>query len=348
MVATTGPEYAFYGLGDGYFSQSLGIGSTNPSHKLEVTGSETDYIASFTNNIGSSYARGIYSEANAYSDNNENASGALLKGVGGYAGGTAYGSRHEASAYGNAKAYGVYSNATGGATAGREYAFYGLGDGYFSQQLAVGSTSIPNGTDVLISGIGSTGSNADLFMREKGSTWGFNFGVSGGITDGDAKLYISEYDGTTFEDIMIFTTHYLTGPRVGIGRTPTANALEVEGNASQTTSTFWLLNSDARIKTGIETVHDALDTLEKVRPVRFRLHAEISAAHPEIEDKKYYNVIAQEFAEVFPGAVNESGELLPSGESGMLQVDLQPALITTIAAVKELKAEKCSTQERTG
>ena len=49
--------------------------------------------------------------------------------------------------------------------------------------------------------------------------------------------------------------------------------------------------------------------------------------------------LAQEFAEVFPDAVQRSGETLPGSEDEILQVDVHPALITTIAATQELAAE---------
>jgi hypothetical protein len=128
--------------------------------------------------------------------------------------------------------------------------------------------------------------------------------------------------------------------RLGVGRTPAANALEVEGDASKTTATAWLANSDARIKQEIEPVAHALETLERVRPVTFRYTDAYRAAHPSIEDRRYYNVVAQEFAAVFPDAVKSSREALP-GEEGeeILQVDVHPALITTIAATQELAAE---------
>ncbi len=54
-------------------------------------------------------------------------------------------------------------------------------------------------------------------------------------------------------------------------------------------------------------------------------------------------MIAQEFAEVFPDAVQGSGEYLhgakKTAENEILQVDTYPALITTMAAVQELAAE---------
>ncbi len=50
------------------------------------------------------------------------------------------------------------------------------------------------------------------------------------------------------------------------------------------------------------------------------------------------NVLAQEFAEVFPGYVKQSGEKLSSGE-GILQVDTYPLTIYSAAAVQELSAK---------
>jgi hypothetical protein len=131
-----------------------------------------------------------------------------------------------------------------------------------------------------------------------------------------------------------------TGSRMVIARDPVNNTLEVEGNASKTTSGSWLANSDARIKTEVEEIDDALARLMSVRPVSFRYTPAYRAAHPGIEDQIYYNVIAQEFARTFPDAVQGSGEFLPgfgrTRDSEILQVDIHPALITTIAAVQEL------------
>jgi hypothetical protein len=125
---------------------------------------------------------------------------------------------------------------------------------------------------------------------------------------------------------------------VGIGRTPAANRLEVEGNASKTTASGWASNSDRRIKRDITPVTDALDTLDRVRLVSFRYTDNYRAAHPSITDRPYLNVIAQEFAEVFPDHVQSSGEKLPDG-SEILQVDTYPLTIYTAAAVQELNTQ---------
>jgi hypothetical protein len=133
--------------------------------------------------------------------------------------------------------------------------------------------------------------------------------------------------------------------RVGIGRTPTANALEVNGDASKTTAGSWLANSDARIKTEVLPVTGALETLDQVRLVSFRYTDDYRENHPSVEDRRYLNVVAQEFQKVFPEHVKTSGEHLPDG-SEVLQVDTYPLTIYSAAAIQELnqKLERRETE----
>ena len=130
----------------------------------------------------------------------------------------------------------------------------------------------------------------------------------------------------------------LRDARVGVGRIAAANAFEVEGEASKTSSGSWLANSDARIKEKIETVQDALEILDKVRLVSFRYTDAYRQEHPSVEERRYLNVVAQEFAEVFPDHVKSSGEKLPDG-SEILQVDPYPLTIYSAAAIQELHRE---------
>jgi Chaperone of endosialidase len=131
--------------------------------------------------------------------------------------------------------------------------------------------------------------------------------------------------------------------RIGLNRFATANSVEVGGNASKDTAGAWLANSDARIKTNIAPIPNALDRLSALRPVTFQYSAEYLAAHPGIKDVTYYNVIAQEFQKVFPDAVQGSGEYLAgkahSKANEILQVDTYPAQIVAIAAIQELNAK---------
>jgi hypothetical protein len=124
---------------------------------------------------------------------------------------------------------------------------------------------------------------------------------------------------------------------LGIGRVAVTNRLEVEGDASKTTAGDWLANSDRRIQTDVETITDALATLGQVRLVGFRYTDEYRSAHPKIADRRYVNVIAQEFQDVFPDYVRDGGDRLPDGEE-VLQVDSYPLTIYSAAAVQELHA----------
>ncbi len=126
--------------------------------------------------------------------------------------------------------------------------------------------------------------------------------------------------------------------KLGINRTPAANALEVEGQASKTTAGNWAANSDRRIKEKVQPLTGALEKLDRVRLVDFKYTDAYRAAHPGIADKRYLNVIAQEFAEVFPDHVQSSGEKLPD-VSEILQVDTYPLTIYSAAAVQELHRE---------
>jgi hypothetical protein len=119
------------------------------------------------------------------------------------------------------------------------------------------------------------------------------------------------------------------GGRVGIGRNPLTNALEVQGEASKLTSGGWLANSDRRIKMDIEALDHPLDVLNRLRPVRFRYTDAHRARNPQIRDVFYYNFIAQEYREVFPDSVKDDG-------SGLLQVDTYNTTPYLVAAVQEL------------
>jgi len=121
----------------------------------------------------------------------------------------------------------------------------------------------------------------------------------------------------------------------GVGRYPFSNELEVEGDASKSTAGAWLANSDRRIKRAIEPVTNALGTLDKVRLVSFEYTDDYRAGHTGVGGGRYLNVIAQEFAEIFPDHVKGSGEMLPDG-SEILQVDTYPLTIYSAAAIQEL------------
>lgn len=180
---------------------------------------------------------------------------------------------------------------------------------------------------------GSSGFEPSLRLTGPGQAWNI-------VAWSDQSLKFVKSSGATFTPLTIrndsFQDALNLGPNgVGIGRFAGTNRLEVEGNASKTTAGDWAANSDARIKTDVETVTDALEMLNRVRLVSFRYNDDYRAQHPSIDGRRYINVIAQEFAQVFPEFVRGSGEKLPDG-SEILQVDPYPLTIYSAAAVQEL------------
>jgi hypothetical protein len=217
---------------------------------------------------------------------------------------------------------------------------------YIQNQTAVNQSAgfritgngIFNGGNV---GIGTTAPATTLHVRDSGDAqisvessdsgghrWTVqSSGLPGNSLDASFQI-VDRTSGNSWFRIV-------TNGSVGIGRTPTANKLEVNGEASKSVAGSWLANSDARIKTAVHTVTNALEKLEQVRPVQFRYTEEYRAEHPEIADRPYLNVIAQEFQKVFPEAVKGGGDKLPNGDE-ILQVDTYPLTIYSAAAIQEL------------
>ena len=188
------------------------------------------------------------------------------------------------------------------------------------------------------------GSNNTIIGYEAGMGTGYHnksgnvfLGYQAGYNEtGHNKLYIENSNSSSpliygeFDNDIVEINSCL-----GVGRSPATNDLEVEGTASKTTAGDWLANSDARIKTDIQTVNGALEKLDKVRLVSFKYTDDYRDEHSSVEDRRYLNVIAQEFREVFPDYVKSSGEKLPDDDE-ILQVDAYPLTIYSAAAVQEL------------
>lgn len=110
-------------------------------------------------------------------------------------------------------------------------------------------------------------------------------------------------------------------------------------NAYKATSGSWLASSDRRIKQDVEPLASAVDTLSQLRPVSFHYTPAYREQHGNFADRTFFGFIAQEYAEVFPEAVASQGERVPGApdaEPPVLSLDVQPALITAVAAVQEL------------
>jgi len=186
-------------------------------------------------------------------------------------------------------------------------------------------------------GIGTSAPDSNLHVKNFSDTGGaIRVGANSTtlatriIRFGDGN-FCTIAESTVDDDDMV-----ITAENVGIKRNPLVNSLEVDGDASKTTAGFWNGNSDRRIKKNVETIGSALEALDKVRLVSFEYTDEYRTAHPSIEERSYMNVIAQEFAEVFPEYVKSSGEKVPGSDEEILQVDPYPLTIYSAAAIQEL------------
>ena len=129
------------------------------------------------------------------------------------------------------------------------------------------------------------------------------------------------------------------GTNTNYGQNPAQVTLTEDGRAFKADNTSsWNMSSDARIKRDIRPIDGAIQKILALRPVRYRFTDAYLAEHPETLDKERLSFLAQEFREVFPQAVIESDEAIPGGKDGerMLQIDVHPAMMTTIAAMREL------------
>ncbi len=169
---------------------------------------------------------------------------------------------------------------------------------------------------------------------------------AGFFETGGSKLIIDAYArdssgaliyGDLFQGILRINN------QLGIGRNALVNALEVEGEVSKTTAGTILANSDARIKTDVMDIENAIDIVMALRPVKFHYTDEWMEKNPVIADKVYYNYIAQDFAQVFPDAVRRGGDRLEEGEN-LLQLDSHPANIVAIKAIQELAEQNMEQQ----
>ena len=215
-----------------------------------------------------------------------------------------------------------------------------LADAHLSGNVTLLNSS-PAFSGQVSAGAGMRLNDNDLWLRSSGSLNGLGWYGAGKLFAGvnvDGPVLFGSSGGALGQSTARGDTIALRWngfDDVGIGRNSAANRLEVEGDASKTTSGNWLANSDARIKTRVRPVSGALEKLAQVRLVRFRYTDEYRAQHSCIEDREYLNVIAQEFQKVFPEHVKGSGEKLPNGDE-ILQVDTHPLTIYSAAAVQEL------------
>jgi len=227
---------------------------------------------------------------------------------------------------GTVSGWGYQSGGIGVVAAGDAWDIYasGGGDNYFKGDVGIGtatpgaSLDIANPSSGAAITVGRVAATASISARSDAA--GGSIVIDSIGTGGAALNFYNAGD--------VYLAY--GGGNVGIGRIPAANDLEVEGTASKAVAGEWLANSDIRIKKDITDLDNALGIINSLRPIKFHYTDEYKQKHPSIEDKYYYNFIAQEFQNVFPGSVKDSGE------EGYLQMDTYNVRLYLVSAIQEL------------
>lgn len=125
--------------------------------------------------------------------------------------------------------------------------------------------------------------------------------------------------------------------------TRATTALNVKGDGKayngQNSTTFFTV-SDARVKEKIEPLGKALETVNKLNPVRYDYEAEFAKKRKWDDGKRLQNIgfIAQEWEKVFPRYTTTSADSVGGGRyfTDLKGVDLTPLGPLNTAAIKEM------------
>jgi hypothetical protein len=93
----------------------------------------------------------------------------------------------------------------------------------------------------------------------------------------------------------------------GIGTgTPTFSLQLGQGEAYKPGDAHWIINSDIRIKTNIQNISNALDTMRQLRPRKFQFHPAYAKEIKADPDATHYGFVADEVEDVIEGCVAKS------------------------------------------
>jgi len=190
---------------------------------------------------------------------------------------------------------------------------------------ATGNATWQNPPKITLDQSSATGQSAVEF-RNQGSYVG-SFGWSQAST----RYFL--YDGNTNTNPLV-----IKDGRVGLGdRNPTTNSLEVNGNASKSSSGSWLGNSDARLKKDMQPLKGALDKLKQLEGITFQWNdIKTGMKRPEGNQMGF---TAQNIQQVFPEAVTTDAQGYLQTAYGTYDALLVEAMKELANQVKELQKE---------
>lgn len=201
------------------------------------------------------------------------------------------------------------------------------GRGTFSSHLGIGREDAFNGNTMLSVKSGANGYGG-MYMETSGSSGRpfYGYSANGGV---DAFHY---YDGPSGQWRLFLSGTRLnvnkTDGRVGIGTTSPAALLHVNGSAAKPGGGSWTATSDIRLKTDIEPMVDALDTLLSLEGVTFRYKD--PEAINELPGTRL-GMIAQQVETVMPDWVED-------GTDGFKRLTIRGFEALTVEAIREIVA----------
>ena len=197
-------------------NNNIGIGTNTPAYILDVRGAvDSTYLASIRSNnyTASSTTQGLYTLADGRNTGNGNSYASTINVFGGVDNGQAYGNYILAYANGGSQSFGVFVDATGGDTTAREYAFYGVGQSYFSDYVGIGINT-PNFTLDVNGEVNTTSGyliNGNPILQSPLDNVFLGMGAgqdnyNSGIETGDSNTFVGSLSGfsNTFGDSNTF------------------------------------------------------------------------------------------------------------------------------------------------
>lgn len=178
--------------------------------------------------------------------------------------------------------------------------------------VGIGSTAISNAA--LNISKNSTGANPQLNLEESQADDGARINFTNSVESTNLWTLYARADNTSTSNYFnVYNTvggNVLTikgEGKIGINRTPITNALEVNGQASKTTSGSWIANSDRRLKKDIKQIKgkSALDKILKMKGVTYLWNDTKTGVERPTEIQ--YGFIAQELMQIFPEKVTKDG-----------------------------------------
>ncbi|WP_414580988.1 tail fiber domain-containing protein [Scytonema sp. PCC 10023] len=176
----------------------------------------------------------------------------------------------------------------------------------------------------------SNGSQKSKFIR-----WGYNRpnAVGGDVI----TVYVPGNNDNSWEAINIFSAY----KRVGINTANPDQTLSIDGNASKTGGGTFAALSDARTKTNVMPYQRGLELIKQLSPVKFRYKPEFDAKGSDA-GREYVGFVAQELQKVCPSMVLETQRHNES--SSLLMTDISELTFTLVNAIKDL-SDKVSALE---